>query len=243
MVDAVEIRTEETTAENPVEQQQQSAEKILGKFETQEDLIKSYQELEKKLGSTGETGETAEPKEEKSSTLEIDEAEQVVADAGLDMSQLQEQYDSNGTLDETSFEALEKAGIPKSYVEAFIQGQEALSNQLQTTIKSEVGGDESYAELMSWAKDALNPAEITAYNNVVNSRDLEAVKLAVTGLKARYETLNGVEPTLTAGRASTTGANGYNSWAQVTAAMKDARYESDSAFRAEVQDKISRSNL
>jgi hypothetical protein len=238
MVDAVEIRTEETTAENPVEQQ--SAEKILGKFETQEDLIKSYQELEKKLGSTGET---AEPKEEKSSTLEIDAAEQVVANAGLDMSQLQEQYDSNGTLDETSFEALEKAGIPKSYVEAFIQGQEALSNQLQTTIKSEVGGDESYAELMSWAKDALNPAEITAYNNVVNSRDLEAVKLAVIGLKARYENLNGVEPTLTAGRASTTGANRYNSWAQVTAAMKDARYESDSAFRAEVQDKISRSNL
>ena len=240
MVDAVEIRTEETTAENPVEQEQQSAEKILGKFETQEDLIKSYQELEKKLGTTEET---VVPKESKSSSLEIEDAEQVVADAGLDMSQLQEQYDSNGTLDETSFEALEKAGIPKSYVEAFMQGQEALSNQLQTTIKSEVGGDESYAELMSWAKDALNPAEITAYNNVVNSRDLEAVKLAVTGLKARYETLNGVEPTLTAGRASTTGANGYNSWAQVTAAMKDARYESDSAFRAEVQDKISRSNL
>jgi hypothetical protein len=128
-------------------------------------------------------------------------------------------------------------------VDAFIQGQEAVATQMQNTIKAEVGGAESYTEIVTWAKDALNPQEIAAFNKTVNSNDLEAVKLAVTGLKARHDAVNGTNPKLISGKAGTDTGGGYNSWAQVTAAMKDARYESDSAFRAEVQDKISKSQL
>ena len=254
MVEAVEIKQEETTSEKPVEETkaeetkvaEQPKEKILGKFETQEDLVKSYQELEAKLGAQDKTYEnekTEEPK--KSLEIEADNkvAEKAVESAGLNMEALQNEYNEKGTLDDKSFQALEKAGIPKSYVDAFIQGQEAVATQMQNSIKAEVGGDESYTEIVTWAKDALNPQEIAAFNKTVNSNDLEAVKLAVTGLKARHDAVNGTDPKLISGKAGTDSGGGYNSWAQVTAAMKDARYENDPAFRSEVQDKISKSKL
>lgn len=252
MVEAVEIKQEETTEEKPVEQAKveevKRPEGLPEKFKTVEDMAKSYSELESKLGAEDKSFENekteVEPKKE-NLEIEADQktAEKAVESAGLNMDQLQSEYDEKGTLDEKSFDALEKAGIPKSYVDAFIQGQEAVATQMQNTIKAEVGGAESYTEIVTWAKDALNPQEIAAFNKTVNSNDLEAVKLAVTGLKARHDAVNGTNPKLISGKAGTDTGGGYNSWAQVTAAMKDARYESDSAFRAEVQDKISKSQL
>ena len=56
MVDSVEIKAEETTEEKPVEQvnetqpAQSKPEGLPEKFNTVEDLAKSYAELEKKLG-------------------------------------------------------------------------------------------------------------------------------------------------------------------------------------------------
>ncbi len=252
MVEAVEIKQEETTEEKPVEQTKveevKRPEGLPEKFKTVEDMAKSYSELESKLGAEDKSFENEKTQpESKKDTLEIEPdqkaAEKAVESAGLNMDALQTEYNEKGTLDEKSFAALEKAGIPKSYVDAFIQGQEAVATQMQNTIKAEVGGEESYTEIVTWAKDALNPQEIAAFNKTVNSNDLEAVKLAVTGLKARHDAVNGTDPKLISGKAGTDTGGGYNSWAQVTAAMKDARYENDPAFRAEVQDKISKSKL
>lgn len=252
MVEAVEIKQEETTEEKPVEQAKveevKRPEGLPEKFKTVEDMAKSYSALESKLGAEDKSFENEKTEvEPKKDTLEIEPdqkaAEKAVESAGLNMDALQTEYNEKGTLDDKSFDALEKAGIPKSYVDAFIQGQEAVATQMQNTIKAEVGGEESYTEIVTWAKDALNPQEIAAFNKTVNSNDLEAVKLAVTGLKARHDAVNGTNPKLISGKAGTDTGGGYNSWAQVTAAMKDARYESDSAFRAEVQDKISKSQL
>tara|TARA_E500000331_G_scaffold257821_1_gene248634 strand:- start:599 stop:1357 length:759 start_codon:yes stop_codon:yes gene_type:complete len=252
MVEAVEIKQEDTTEEKPVEQAKveevKRPEGLPEKFKTVEDMAKSYSELESKLGAEDKSFENEKTQpESKKDTLEIEPdqkaAEKAVESAGLNMDALQTEYNEKGTLDEKSFAALEKAGIPKSYVDAFIQGQEAVATQMQNTIKAEVGGEESYTEIVTWAKDALNPQEIAAFNKTVNSNDLEAVKLAVTGLKARHDAVNGTDPKLISGKAGTDTGGGYNSWAQVTAAMKDARYANDPAFRSEVQDKISKSKL
>ena len=252
MVEAVEIKQEDTTEEKPVEQAKveevKRPEGLPEKFKTVEDMAKSYSELESKLGAEDKSFENEKTQpESKKDTLEIEPdqkaAEKAVESAGLNMDALQTEYNEKGTLDDKSFDALEKAGIPKSYVDAFIQGQEAVATQMQNTIKAEVGGEESYTEIVTWAKDALNPQEIAAFNKTVNSNDLEAVKLAVTGLKARHDAVNGTDPKLISGKAGTDTGGGYNSWAQVTAAMKDARYENDPAFRSEVQDKISKSKL
>ena len=74
MVDQVEIKEAETTAEKPEEQvvEQSKPEGLPEKFNSVEDLAKSYAELEKKLGEP-KPQETPEPKQEeaKSDDLEI----------------------------------------------------------------------------------------------------------------------------------------------------------------------------
>jgi len=106
MVDTVEIKTEETTSEKPVEEKQstQSVQGLPEKFKSVEDLAKSYSELEKKLGEQSQTkpevdpvnattlkGEESKVEETKQeNTLEI--AENAVENAGLNFDNLAQEY-------------------------------------------------------------------------------------------------------------------------------------------------------
>ncbi|NVH64717.1 hypothetical protein HQ621_27790, partial [Pseudomonas simiae] len=180
------------------------------------------------------------PKEQKG---ELDIAEKAVASAGLNMENLSNEYAEKGELDAKSYEALEKAGIPKDYVDQFIEGQKAIGEKQTNTVKALVGGNEAYSEMADWAADNLTDAEKTAYNTAVNSKDLETAKLAVVGLKAKFEKANGSEPTLLEGQTAPSGEAGYKSWAEVTRAMSDDRYQKDPAYQAAVKEKLSKSEL
>ncbi len=240
MVEQVEIKQEETTAEKPVEATTDRPEWLPEKFNSPEDMAKAYGELETKLGQPKEAeAPKEEPKQEES--LEI--AEKAVESAGLDMGNLQTQYNENGKLDESSYESLEKAGIPKDYVDAFIEGQKALATQQQNEVKGIVGGDEAYKNMSNWASTNMTEGEKKAYNEAVNSRNMDTVKLAVEGLKAKYEQANGIEPSLVQGKASATTEQGYRSWAEVTTAMNDSRYSTDPAYQADVKAKLANSKL
>ena len=257
MVDKVEIQAEETGIEKPEEQvnetqsTQSKPEGLPEKFNSVEDLAKSYAELEKKLG--GQSQETkeevdpvskAQPKTEtKTDNNKLDIAEKAVSDAGLDMSSLQQEYSEKGELDAKSYEALEKVGITKQYVDNYIAGQEAIANQQATEIKQTVGGEEIYQEMVDWASKNMTEGEKQAYNKAVNSGDMDTVKLAVNALKGQYERANGVEPNLVEGKAQPSQEQGFQSWAQVTEAMADPRYAKDMAYQNEVKNKLANSNL
>lgn len=257
MVDKVEIQEQETGIEKPVEQTnetqstQSKPEGLPEKFNSVEDLAKSYAELEKKLG--GQSQETkeevdpvakAEPKTEtKTDNNKLDIAEKAVSDAGLDMSSLQQEYSEKGELDAKSYEALEKVGITKQYVDNYIAGQEAIANQQATEIKQTVGGEETYQEMVDWASKNMTEGEKQAYNKAVNSGDMDTVKLAVNALKGQFERANGVEPRLVEGKAQPSQEQGFLSWAQVTEAMADPRYAKDMAYQNEVKNKLANSNL
>src|SRR6056300_1119329 len=248
MVDKVEIQEEETGIEQPVEQtnETQSAqskpEGLPEKFNSVEDLAKSYAELEKKLGGQSqETKEEVDPVAKSDNNLEI--AEKAVDSAGLDMSALQAEYAEKGELDTKSYEALEKAGISKEYVDSYIAGQEAIAKTQADEIKSTVGGDETYQEMVDWASKNMTEGEKTAYNKAVNSGDMDTVKLAVNALKSQFERANGVEPKLVEGKAQPSQEQGFLSWAQVTEAMSDPRYAKDMAYQNEVKNKLANSNL
>jgi len=248
MVDSIVINKDaETTAEKPVEESQVEAtevaptpevEKILGKFETQEDLVNAYKELESKIGSPKE-----EPKEElkQESNLEIQEqAEEVVNAANLDMEQLQNEFAENGKLNDNSLAKLKSVGISEDIVKGYIEGQQAVAKQIESDIKSVAGGNDGYTDMITWAKENLSADEVSAYNRVVNGRDIEATKLAVAGLKSRMG--SDAEPNLIRGKAPTSQSQ-FDSMAQITDAMKDPRYAKDSAFRNEVKAKIDRSDI
>lgn len=258
MVEKVEIKEAETTSEKPVTpdaaqdktyENESRPEWLPEKFKNAEDMAKAYGELENKLGqSQDNNNKDSEPNKEETkkedSDLSIDKAEKAVENAGLNMETLQNEYNESGELNEKSYNALEKAGIPKDYVDAFIKGQEAIAQQTSNTLKQEVGGAEAYNNMMTWASDNLSEAEVNAYNSTVNGKNIEATKLAIAGLNARFKNAEGVEPNLQTGnRPSTSNAPGYRSWAEVTAAMSDAKYTTDDAYRADVQAKLKNSQL
>ena len=174
MVEKVEIKEAETTSEQPTDSAQDKTfenesrpEWLPGKFKSPEDMAKAYGELEGKLGQSENTKESEPTKEETkkdNADLSIDKAEKAVENAGLNMSSLQEEYNEGGQLKESSYEALGKAGIPKDYVDAFIKGQEAIASQTSNTLKQEVGGTDAYNNMMNWASDNLNEAEINSFN-------------------------------------------------------------------------------
>jgi len=251
MVDKVEVQSAETTTDKPVEEikpTQSKPEGLPEKFNSVDELVKSYSELEKKLGEQSQPTEKsvdpvskAELKGQPKSDLDI--ATKAVDSAGLNMDSLAEEYAKDGKLADGSYESLQKAGIPKDYVDRFIAGQQAIADQQSATVKNLVGGTESYDNMSEWASQNLTETEKQAYNTAVNSKDLEAVKLAVVGLKARYAQSTGSEPQLVEGKASPSGEQGFASWAQVTQAMSDPRYAKDPAYQAEVKNKLANSKI
>ena len=161
MVEQVEVKQAETTAEKPVEENKPTQSKPEGlpeKFNSVEELVKSYSELEKKLGEQSQpTKESVDPvskTEVKEETKEeqpksdLDIATKAVDSAGLNMDSLAEEYAKEGKLADNSYKSLEKAGIPKEYVDRFIAGQQAIADQQSASVKNMVGGTESYLSLI-----------------------------------------------------------------------------------------------
>lgn len=218
-----------------------------------EALAKAYAELEKKQSSgkkddtdTKETVEEAGKEEEPADTdnppADEDAAKDAVNKAGLDFDALSNEYWESGKLADSSYEALERAGIPRNLVDGYIAGQQAIVAETKASVFREAGGEQQYDGMISWAAENLSQDEITAYDNAVNSGNMNSVLLAVKGLKARYEAAEGVEPSVNLGGTGRADADSFKSWAQVTKAMNDPRYGKDPAYVAEVEAKLARSN-
>jgi hypothetical protein len=205
------------------------------KFASAEDMAAAYAELEKKQSTPAAAGEP------QSETQVV--AEAAVTEAGLDLDTLATKYMADGDLAAEDYEALSKVGISKTMVDAYIAGQQALASQYESDMYASVGGAEAYTETVEWAAASLNPAEIKAFNTIVDSGDLNAVKMAIGGLRARFEAANGATPTLLSGTTPADTGTVYRSLAEMKADMRDPRYAKDEAFRAEVSSKLSRSNI
>ena len=166
MVETIEVKRDETTSEKPVEENSalSKPEGLPEKFNSVDDLAKSYAELEAKLGTNNEQPVKEETPVQETQKGELDIAENVVENAGLDMNSLADEYAENGKLNDESYQALEKSGIPKEYVDQFIEGQKAIGEQQTNTVKSMVGGDEAYTEMATWAAGNMSEGEKKAYN-------------------------------------------------------------------------------
>ena len=63
-------------------------------------------------------------------------------------------------------------------------------------------------------------------------------------MKAQYDNANGFEGTMYTGKAPTsTSQDVFRSQAELVAAMSDARYDSDPAYRQDIIEKLDRSDL
>lgn len=214
----------------------QAGEKILGKFESQEALVKAYQELEQKLGSNEQQQSQEQPAE--------NSPELVNEDGSFDISQYSEEFAKNGELSEDSYRELQEVGFSKDIVDAYIQGQAALGNQWGEQVKAMVGSNEQYQELIEWAgSGGVDEAFIQAYDEAIGSMDPNRAKMAVEALKSLYAGANN-EPKLLDGTTIGSGSGDvYESWKQVTTDLNSKLYHSDPAERERVQQKLARSNI
>ena len=139
-------------------------------------------------------------------------------------------------------------------VEAYMQvqgqlpqaSQEAEVADISTAVVNEVknaaGGETAYNNMVQWAGENLEQSSIEAFDSIVNSGSVDAIKLAVSGLKAQYENSNGYEGTMLTGKAPTNTKDVYRSQAELVAAMSDRRYDNDPAYRQDVIARLERSD-
>jgi hypothetical protein len=244
LVDSINVGiTEETGADAPEtpEVVTDRPEWLPEKFKAPEDMAKAYGELEKQFTKERQ-GDTKASTEDTGDVVDSTDAKEAVDSTGLDFDTLSTSYAENGSLSEAEYGSLEAKGIDRGMVDQYIAGQKSIAAGVQSEIHNEVGGSEAYTEMVGWAGENMESTEVTAYNNAVNSGERSQVNLAVQGLKARYESANGRQPSNIGGRTSQTSGDAYNSWAQVTADMNNPQYKTDTAFRETVQNKLGRSN-
>ena len=217
------------------------------KFKTPEDMASAYSNLEKKMGEGQTANDAEEPEAAPEETTEEQpsgsEVQQAVEAAGVDFSALQNEYNEQGGLSDDAYAKLADAGFPQDLVNSWIQGQEALASDYQSSVHNIVGGAAAYDEMITWASDNLSETETAAYDRAVSSGDLDMVKLAVSGLQSKYQSAEGSDPALIAGQSAPSSGGNYGSWAEVTTAMRDPRYARDPAYRQSVADKLGRSNI
>jgi hypothetical protein len=234
--------------EKIVEQQEQL---LAGKYKDAQELEKAYVELQKKLGSKDESQEDVE----QTSATEDETEETSLSDgASLITSANDEYYANEGKLSEETldkFSSMSSKELVEAYLE--VQGTDAfkantqdvadLSDSEINTIKNFAGGEAQYDNIIAWANTNLDAKSQEAFDSIVNTGSVDAIKIAVSGLKSQYEAANGYEGKMYTGKAPKGNTDVFRSQAELVAAMNDKRYDRDPAYRQDVIEKLDRSNL
>ena len=227
---------------------------LAGKYKDAEALEKAYIELQRKLGEDGKEAvppesqvETEKAPKEEAKQEEVQEDPPEVNQTAELITSASDEFADKGSL---TAETLDKfADIPsRDLVEAFARMQaEAvetadLTDAVISDVKEYAGGEKAYENIVGWAADNLDQSSIEAFDSIVNSGSVEAIKLAVSGLKSQYENSNGVDGTMVTGKAPAQTQDTYRSQQELVAAMSDRRYDSDPAYRQDVIAKLERSD-
>ena len=218
---------------------------LAGKYKDAQELEKAYVELQKKLGEKEDTEQvSAEEKSEEKPTF---------SDNASLINSASEEYYANGNKlsDETmaKFSSLSTQDLIKAYMEVQATQPEQAAPPAEITqdqinqIKNSAGGEREYANIINWAKSNLPKESINAFDEVVNTGSIQAIKLAVAGLKTEYNNANGVEGKMVTGKQAPNRGDVFRSQQELVRAMSDPRYDNDPAYRQDIIEKLDRSDL
>ena len=219
---------------------------LAGKYKSAQELEKAYKELESKLGQQ-ETVEKAEPEPEPEPTSLSD-------NANIITSASDEYYANDGKLSPETlqkFQGMSSQDLVNAYLEVTkspdwqaqppAQVEDVTESQINE-VKNFAGGEQVYTNMVQWAGANLDAKSIQAFDNIISSGSIDAIKLAVTGLKSQYDAANGVEGRMVTGKTAPNRGDVFRSQAELVAAMNDRRYDNDPAYRQDVIAKLERSN-
>jgi hypothetical protein len=239
VVEQVETFNEESETQDQIPEVSERPEWLPEKFNSVDDFVKSYGELESKLGSP-KAPEKIEPSE---TTQDTPTGWNV---GGVDMGKYNDEFQNSGNLSQQSYDELKEAGYPKEIVDSYIGGVKAQSRSEIDNLKGvydSVGGMENYTQMVQWAATNMSSEEKASYNSINDSGNVDAIKMNVHSLHQRYSKANGIDPKLIRGDTSQSTGGKFESTAQIIEAMSSPKYKTDPAYRQEVYTKLSRSSV
>ena len=224
------------------EQMEAEQEQLLaGKYKNADELEKAHIELQRKLGE-----QSSEEEYEESEEVE-EEVEEEYEEGEVDvLDRLWQDKDGEFT-DETLTELAGKrpGELAKMYLQYRQQAEEqkVLTEEDVTQLKGLVGGEEGYQKVMAFANESLSDDEHAMFNYVIDTGDKISAYFAVQNLFSRYKDAVGTEGDLITGKPPSTSSNVFRSQAEMVEAMNDPRYNDDPAYRRDIENKLSRSNI
>ena len=235
----------ETTSETPVEASAAAVEPVAPeapvrpewlpeKFSSVEDAAKAYLELERKMSAPEETDDAVP-------APEAPPVEAAPESTKIDFAEFTQEFDATGTLSDESLSRLEEFGLPREFVQSYMEGHQALAKQQVEAIWGVVGGQKNYEQMVDWASKTLDPQSIETFNSMLDQSPQHA-EMAVRGMMERFRSSGGYQPTLVDGAPEPL-KGAYSSADEWHQDMRSPRYRNDEGFRKQVAQKLARSNI
>lgn len=163
---------------------------------------------------------------------------------GVDFDSLAKEFEDNGELSKESLDKLAKAGYPKSVVDAYINGMQAVSDRFVSNVMNMAGGEEGYKQLVNFIKGQPKSV-IDSFNATIEGGNLGQIELAINGLMAQMQRAYGTaNPTVMARQTGNAqSSNGYSDKMEMVKDMSDPRYGRDKRFTEMVYTKVANSNF
>jgi hypothetical protein len=227
----------------------QQEERLAGKYRDAKELEKAYLELQQKLGSRSDNEvEDSEPETE--AEYEATEDEQVdflwtvndeIAETGEISEETLAKFDSMSSRELVDAWMRYQGSIDMDAVDSAPAGRE-LSEAEVNEVYNLAGGPDEYQQLVGWAAENFTEEEVSAFDSVVESGNLAAIKLTLQALQYRYNDNMGYEGEMIQGKPAQS-REIFRSQAELVRAMSDPRYDDDPAYRMAIMEKLERSGL
>ena len=224
---------------DPGEPEAEADDLIGGKFRSQEDLLKAYQELERKQSQDAQPDPDPRQPQGYTDAQAVEQyGEELVnqfREAGLDMKDLMWKVDTGVDVSDQYDAMAAAAGMPRHVIENYVARNRNVAEAEaapmtaadEAALKNEVGGPEAFTKLSQWAKEGggLTEAELADYNAVVDSGNKQAIRWALKAIQAKANGPATTEPKLIRGQAPVTEPAKFNSQAEMLEAMnaRDSR--------------------
>ena len=247
---------QENILEEFVQEQEaaQSNDKILGKFNTQEDLAKAYTELEKRVGQQPQNDTPEPPVEQTDDNYTAEAASELygkeyvdaLSEKGVDMADIMKRADSGEDISANYDTLAEVFNVPKAVVENYVNAAQqtqmpapGLTPEDGVEVRNAIGGDEAFAEVTQWVEKNVDKQTLENYNKIADTNK-EAALWALKFFQAQMKSPGSVvEPKLYGG-GNVPSQTTYESKQQVLDAMNKTNskgqrlYDVDEAYRDKV---------
>lgn len=247
---------QENILEEFVQEQEaaQSNDKILGKFNTQEDLAKAYTELEKRVGQQPQNDTPEPPVEQTDDNYTAEAASELygkeyvdaLSEKGVDMADIMKRADSGEDISANYDTLAEVFNVPKAVVENYVNAAQqtqmpapGLTPEDGVEVRNAIGGDEAFAEVTQWVEKNVDKQTLENYNKIADTNK-EAALWALKFFQAQMKSPGSVvEPKLYGG-GNVPSQSTYESKQQVLDAMNKTNskgqrlYDVDEAYRDKV---------